>query len=303
MATAGGLLTAAVEELRAAGSTSPRLDAELLLAGALRSDRTGLLAHLEATVGDGPAEAFAAALGRRRAGEPVAYIRGLKEFHGLILRSDRRALVPRPETELLVELALARISGRLTARPRATTAQPFLVREVGTGSGAIAVALAVALRRRHYDGAVSIVASDVAAPALELALENAVAHGVADLVLFRAADLVADLVDQTEAGPHPDLIVANLPYLPSAEIVAGPPELRFEPRQALDGGPDGLDHLRRLLAALPEVLAPGGQALLEIGADQGEPVAREVEALPGRWRLTIHPDLAGLARVAELSRA
>jgi release factor glutamine methyltransferase len=309
-------LTAAVQELQAAGSTSPRLDAELLLAAAVRTDRTGLLVHLEAIVGDGPAQAFAESLARRRAGEPVAYIRGTKEFHGLVLATDRRALVPRPETEQLVELALARIAARLSGAPRPAGCPPLVVRDVGTGGGAIAVALAVALRRRRYEGAVAIVASDVAGPALQLALENAVGHGVADLIDVRSADLLAepeaDLLAGADAdpgaargpiGPLIDLVVANLPYLTSAELETGPPELRFEPAEALDGGADGLDLIRRLLLALPTNLAPGGLALLEIGAGQGQAVRQAVAQLPGAWRATIHQDLAGLDRVVEVGQA
>src|SRR5574337_1473862 len=133
MATVRQLLEPGVIGLREAGVASPRLDAELLLAPATGTDRTGLLAHPESAVGAGPESAFAAFLARRRAGEPVAYIRGFKEFHGLLLGVDPRALVPRPETELLVELALARITGRLSSAPRPAGSPPLRVWDVGTG--------------------------------------------------------------------------------------------------------------------------------------------------------------------------
>ena len=298
MATVRQLLEPGVIALRDAGVASPRLDAELLLAAATGTDRTGLLAHPEAAVGAGPESAFTAFLARRRAGEPVAYIRGFKEFHGLLLGADPRALVPRPETELLVELVLARITGRLSSAPRPAGSPPLRVWDVGTGSGAIAVALAVALRRRRYEGAVAFVASDVSSAALGLALENAVAHGVADRIELVAADLLAP----PEAGGAIDIVAANLPYLTTAELAAGPPELAFEPRQALDGGRDGLDVIRRLLVGLPARLASRGTAFLEIGASQGGAVRQAMADLPGEWRLTLHRDLADRDRVAEVER-
>jgi release factor glutamine methyltransferase len=292
-------LEVAVARLRGAGSESARLDAELLLGHVVGLERTSILAHPEAPLSDGQLERFGALVERRAAGEPVAYIRGVKEFYGLALAADPRALIPRPETETLVELALARIREELSAAPRPAGTRPFRVLDVGTGSGAVVVALARTLRRSGYGEAVRFTASDRSQDALALAVENAVSHGVADLIDFRVADLLDPAIEVD--GPI-DLVVANLPYIPSAVLPELPVAAGFEPREALDGGPDGLDLVRRLLEDLPRVLVGGGGALLEIGADQGEAaIAAAAERLPG-WPATIHPDLAGQPRVLSVER-
>ncbi len=292
-------LEVAVARLREAGSESPRLDAELLLGHVVGLERTSILAHPEAPLSDGQLERFGALVERRAAGEPVAYIRGVKEFYGLALAVDPRALIPRPETESLVELALARVRGALSAAPRPAGTRPFRVLDVGTGSGAVVVALARTLRRTGYGEAVRFTASDHSQDALALAVENAVSHGVADLIDFRVADLLDPAIEVD--GPI-DLVVANLPYIPSAVLPQLPVAASFEPREALDGGSDGLDLVRRLLEDLPRVLAVGGGALLEIGADQGEAaIAATAERVPG-WPATIHPDLAGQPRVLSVER-
>ncbi|MDQ3871854.1 MAG: peptide chain release factor N(5)-glutamine methyltransferase [Chloroflexota bacterium] len=297
MTSVSDALGEGVERLRAAGSGSARLDAELLLAHAVGADRTTILAHPEAAVGPGQQEVYERALERRAAGEPVAYIRGVKEFYGLAFSVDPRALIPRPETERLVELALGRIVELLTDRPRPAGTPRVRVLDVGTGSGAVAVTLAVVLRRRGLAEAVTLAASDRSAEALSLALENAVAHGVSDMVEFRMADLLDD--DLLAAGPF-ELVTGNLPYIPTSVLRQLPAAAGFEPRDALDGGPDGLSLVRRLLGRLPMALAGRGAALLEIGSDQAEAVRdAAARALPG-WILTIHPDLAGDPRVAEL---
>jgi release factor glutamine methyltransferase len=296
-ATVRDALEEGVQRLRAAGSESARLDAELLLAHAVGADRTAILAHPEAPLGTGQEQTYRSALERRAAGEPVAYIRGLKEFYGLAFGVDARALIPRPETERLVELALGWIVQRATDRPRPRGTPPVRVLDVGTGSGAVVVTLAVVLRRRRFAEAVELVASDRSAEALSLALENAVAHGVSDLVELRREDLLGDglLAD----GPF-DLLVANPPYIPTSVVPQLPAAASFEPREALDGGPDGLALVRQLLRRLPEAVAPGGAALLEIGSDQAERVREAAaEAVPG-WRVTVHPDLSGRPRVAQL---
>ncbi len=294
MATVDGLLRAATARLRESGSETPRLDAELLLGSVLDLDRTRVVAYGGAPVGDGQAEAFRARIDRRAAGEPVAYIRGLKEFHGLAFVVDARALIPRPETELLVDLAAAAVAARLTSTPRPPGSAPMRIVDVGTGSGAVAVALAVALRRRGMLSAVSIVATDVSEDALGLAVENVVGHVVADSIRLQRADLlVADAVLY-------DLVVANLPYVRSDVVPSLPVAASFEPVIALDGGPDGLAVIRRLLALLPSRLSDDGAALLEIGADQNEGIMAAVaESLPG-WRCTVQADLAGLPRVARV---
>jgi len=294
VATVDALLREATARLRGSGSETPRLDAELLLGSVLDLDRTRVVAHGDAPVGDGQAEAFRARVDRRVAGEPVAYIRGLKEFHGLAFVVDARALIPRPETELLVDLAVATVAERLTRSPRPPGSAPMRVVDVGTGSGAVAVAMAIALRRRGMLSAVTIVATDVSEDALGLAVENVVGHVVADSIRLERADLLpAD-------GVLYDMIVANLPYVPSDVVPTLPVAASFEPAEALDGGPDGLAVIRRLLVLLPSRLSDDGLALLEIGADQGEGVVAAVaEALPG-WRCMVEADLAGLPRVARI---
>jgi release factor glutamine methyltransferase len=294
--TVAFLLHAGIERLRMAGSESPRLDAELLLGHVLRVDRTALIAHSDAPVGADAAAAYETSLLRRIAGEPVAYIRGFKEFHGLALSTDARALIPRPETELLVDLVIAAIMDRLISAPRPPGTQALRVIDVGTGAGTIAIALAVGLRKRRIDGDISLIATDTSPDALQLARENAVGHGVADRIQFELGDLVP--WDATLF----EIVAANLPYIPSAAIAGLPVAASFEPLMALDGGPDGLDLVRRLLEQLARVIRPGGMAFVEIGADQG-PAVRTATAdlLPG-WQATIIPDLAGLDRVARIER-
>ncbi len=296
MATIDALLRDAVEQLRVAGVETPRLDAEVLLANVLGIDRTGVLAYPEATVGDAAAARFNEAIARREAGEPVAYVRGVREFLGLAFATDRRALVPRPETEQLVELAEVEIGRRLTLAPRLAGAAPIRVVDVGTGSGAVAIALAVRLSSRRMLDEVDILAVDDDPDALDLAKENAVGHALGDRIRFAQADLIP-LPEQ----PF-DVILANLPYVATAMLDDLPAPVSFEPRHALDGGPDGLAVIRRLLDHLPEVLAQGGVALLEIGADQGSSIVSVVAELPGRWACTVERDLAGLPRIARVER-
>ena len=300
MTTHRELLAEGIERLRAAGSETPRLDAELLLGFAAGVDRTVILAHPEALVGDGPAVAFRAAIDRRAQGEPVAYIRGVKEFHGLAFTVDRRALIPRPETERLVDLALDEVMRRLTSGDRAVGGSGTVVRvvDVGTGSGAIAVALAVALRARHVPlDEVSVMAVDVSTDALDLARENAVGHAVGDRVTFAAADLLP-----TAVAASWDLVVANLPYVRTDAMAGLPAATHFEPALALEGGVDGLAVIGRLLDDLPVALAPHGVALLEIGADQGDAIVALVATCLAGWACRVERDLAGLPRVAVIER-
>ena len=297
MATIQDLLTEAIGRLRNSGSETARLDAEVLLGAVLGIDRTGIIAQPSALVGDGSAERFGEAIGRREAGEPVAYIRGMKEFRGLAFGVDARALIPRPETELLVELAEAEVVHRLTATPRPAGAPPLRVLEVGTGSGAVAIALAVALRRRKMLDEVELVATDVSSDAVQLARENGVAHAVGDRLRFE----VADLLPGDSAGAW-DVIAANLPYVRTGALADLPRATTFEPVGALDGGADGLSVIGRLLDRLADGLTPDGVALLEIGGDQEpEMQAAVAERLPG-WSCEIRPDLGGLPRVARIAR-
>lgn len=298
---AGALLREGVERLRVAGSESARLDAELLLADAIGVGRTAIVAHVGASVAPDAVARYRAAIDRRATGEPVAYVRGIKEFYGLVFAVDRRALIPRPETERLVELAEAEVRRRLQAGPPAGEARLHIA-DVGTGSGAVVVALAVSLARLDALDGVEIVGLDVSDDALALARENAVRHEVAGAIEFARADLL-DRGGGPGGGRPFDLLLANLPYVRHDALPNLPIAASFEPALALDGGEDGLAVIERLLAQLPAGLAEGGLALLEIGADQGEAIVTRCEqVLPG-WRCTVEADLAGLPRVARISRS
>ena len=297
MATVRELLDVGIARLREAGSESARLDTELLLAHALDTDRTGVIAHVDAMVGDGAAARFQAMLDRRAEGEPVAYIRGVKEFHGLAFGVDPRALIPRPETERLVGLAELEVVRRLIGAPRARGAPPIRIIDVGVGSGAVAVTLAVLLRRRKMLDEVDLTASDTSEDALQLARENAVAHAVGDRITFLNEDLLPGA-----AVERWDIVLANLPYVRTDAIRGLPKAASFEPALALDGGADGLRVIDRLLGQLPGSLAEAGVAMLEIGGDQAvEMRALAAERLPG-WSCEVELDLGGLPRVAIVRR-
>jgi len=297
VATVRELLEAGIVRLRESGSETARLDAELLLGHALDTDRTAVIAHTDAPVGDGAAERFRGLLERRAGGEPVAYIRGIKEFHGLAFGVDKRALIPRPETERLVQLAELEIVRRLTGAPRPAGTPNLRVIDVGSGSGVVAITLAVLLRRRGMLEAVDLVASDASDEALQLARENAVAHAVGDRIDFESADLLPG--SETRSW---DVVAANLPYVRSEAIPNLPVAASFEPRIALDGGSDGLAVIGRLLDLLGSSLATDGVALLEIGGDQEPDLLRLVgERLPG-WSCVVERDLGGLPRVAMVRR-
>jgi release factor glutamine methyltransferase len=279
----GDALAAAVDALAAAGVEAPRLDAELLLAHASGIDRARLIADPEAGLEPRAARAFGQLVRRRLRREPVAYILGRRWFRDLELRVDSRVLIPRPETELLVDVGVE-------LRPRQ-------VLDVGTGSGAVALALAAEL-----PGA-DVVATDSSPGALDLASENAALLGLAERVRFEHGTL--------PAGGQFDLLVANLPYVAEAELAGLAPEIRdWEPREALLAGADGLDAIRSLLdhvqvraedgepVATP---AEDGQAIadtvaLEVGQGQAPTVAAMmVEA--GYPRTEVRADLAGIPRV------
>ena len=281
------VLARATRHLGDSGSPSARLDAEVLLAHVMGRDRSWLLAHPEATVED--ADAFDALLERRASGEPVAYIRGFKDWRDLRILTDARALIPRPETELLADAAIGEIEGRL-----ARDGAPVVAWEVATGSGAVALAIALRFRDELEVGRLRLVASDVSSDALDLATENLAAHGATALVELIHTDLLAPA---GATATRPDVIVANLPYVSSAEVDERRGSLGFEPRIALDGGPDGLDLLRRLMAELPTAIAPSATVLLELGVGQVE----AVRALaPEAVSVSVVPDLAGLDRVVRV---
>ncbi len=276
-ATIGAAVGGATDRLRGAGSPTPRLDAELMLGHAIGRDRSWLLAHPEA---DSETDAFEAMVERRAAGEPVAYIRGFKEWHSLRILTDARALIPRPETELLADAAIDEIRRRLAGGP-------VVAWDVATGSGAVALAIGTEV----HDPRLTLIASDISVDALALAALNLHAHGVASAVRLERADLLD--ADQ----PPPDVLVANLPYVSSAEVDSRVGSLGYEPRVALDGGADGLDLLRRLLREVPTRAAAGATVLLEIGVGQ-VPAVRALA--PEGASVTVVPDLAGLDRVVRI---
>ena len=282
--TLGAALAAASRHLRDAGSPTPRLDAEVLLAHVTGSDRTWLLAHPEQPLLE--PDRFNGLVERRAAGEPVAYIRGFKEWHGLRIRTDPRALIPRPETELLADAAAAEIATRLESGR-------VVAWDVGTGSGAVAIVIGLHHAEALAAGALRVIASDISADALDLATANLAEHGVTGVEVLRG-----DLLGSAAVGATtPDVVIANLPYVSSAEVDERRGSLGFEPRVALDGGPDGLDQLRRLLSDLPARSAAGSTTFLEIGVGQAPVVA--ALAPPGA-ELEIVPDLAGLDRVVRI---
>jgi release factor glutamine methyltransferase len=279
----GVTLASATHRLRESGSATPRLDAEVLLAHATGRDRSWLLAHPEAEV---PGDGFQALLERRLEGEPVAYLRGFKEWRSLRIRTDARALIPRPETELLSELAVEEIRGRMVRNDAAIVAW-----EPATGSGAVTLALALRFREALALGRLRLIASDVSADALELAAENLQAHGVQALVDLACVDL---LEPAGTSLPRPDVVIANLPYVPTDEALAPERGLAHEPRIAIDGGPDGLVVLRQLFDSLPTRVSDGATVLLEIGLGQADAVGA---LAPAGASVSVERDLAGIERV------
>lgn len=292
LVTAGVALDDATARLRDAASPTARLDAELLVAHVLGRDRSWLHAHPEAALDVVQGDTLDAAVARRATGEPIAYIRGFKDWFGLRLATDRRALIPRPETELVAETAIAEIAARLVRDDA-----PVVAWDLATGCGAVAVALAVRFRAALALGRLRLVASDLSPDALELAAENLEAHRVGGLVTLASGDLL-----ESAGGslPRPEVLTANLPYLRSDEVERGEGSLRHEPRRALDGGADGLDVVRRLIATLPVALAPGAVTFLEVGIGQAAEVELLIaEGLPG-WTCTSLRDLRGIDRVVRL---
>lgn len=271
----------AIARLRDAGIESAVLDADLLLAYVLGIRKEDVYAHPEPALSADEIVRYEALIAHRARGEPVAYLRGVKEFYGLDLAVDPRVLIPRPETELLVDEAVR----RLAAHPSP------LVCDLGTGSGAIAIALALALPRAH------LIATDLSTAALEVARANAARHGVAERVDFRAGDLLGPV------GEPLDALVANLPYLTTAEITtARGTSIEFEPRAALDGGANGLAVISRAIDQLLARPAPTDIALFECGPAQARGVAAALGAAPG-VRTDIVADLAGRPRVVVAIRA
>ncbi len=252
------------------------VDAQVLLAHVLGVGRAWLIAHATDPLARDPADAFFALAKRRREGEPVAYLTGRREFHGLDLEVTPAVLIPRPETETLVECALGRLpAGRALA-----------VADLGTGSGAIALAIA----SERPDA--RVLATDASRDALAVARRNAVRLGIAN-VAFAQGDWYAALPPDATTF---DLIAANPPYVGSGDPHLDAGDLRFEPPRALASGGDGLDALRVIVAGAPSRLVPGGWLVVEHGHDQSDDV-RSLFAQAGFDAIEARRDLAGIPRV------
>lgn len=265
------------------GIASPRLDAELLLARALQVDRVRLYLDFERPLDSEELDATRALVRRRRTREPVAYILGEKEFYRRAFLVDRAVLIPRPDTEVLVDRALEALS------PKGQRAL-----DLCTGSGAIAVSLAAEREALRVD------ATDLSEAALSVAQENARRLGVAERLAFHRGDLF----DALETQARYALITANPPYVTAREWDALEPDVReHEPRLALVPGPDGLEVIERILARAPDWLLPDGRLLLEVGYLQARPVAERLAADPRYKSAQVHRDLAGVDRVVEVARA
>ncbi len=265
-----------------------RRDAELLLRHVMQHERAALLARWTEKLDEREAAQYAAVIERRATGEPVQYILGETEFYGLPLRVTPDVLIPRPETEHLVEKALE-LAARFT-RPR--------IVDVGTGSGAIAIALA------HEVPTASVTAIDLSGPALAIAQENAERNGVASRISFLRGDLLAPIADGIRpAVERVDIVVSNPPYIAKTERASLAVEVReFEPAIALFAGDDGLDVYRRLIPAAFVALVQGGFIVLEIGYGQQHAIRELLEA-SGFLDIEFTPDLQGIARVASAQRA
>jgi release factor glutamine methyltransferase len=289
--------------LRAAQVPSHTLAAEVLLEHALGRDRTWVYTHAEAQIDPADWEKFAALIARRAAGEPTQYLTGQQEFWGLNLEVTPAVLIPRPETEHVVEVALERLGLRgIKIEPATGTLSPMLqVADVGTGSGCLAVALA------HELPHAVIVATDISAAALEVARRNAARHGVMNRIGFLQTDLLEDFLPEHRATDHKsalfDLIVSNPPYVGRDEVGLLAREVRdHEPEAALVGGETGLEVYRRLIEQAARLLAPGGIFVVELGYGAQDGVRRMLQAEQDWARIRITNDLAGIPRVLAAER-
>jgi release factor glutamine methyltransferase len=259
------------------GVDNPRLDTELLASRAFALSRVELYTHFDRPLAEPELAAFRELVRRRLNGEPVAYLLGQKEFWSLDLKVDPRVLVPRPDTEALVEVALALLDEGQTDRP-------LVLADMGTGSGAIA--LAIKKERPN----VNVWATDLSSEALNVARENADRLGLS--INFVEGRLWEPLTSTARF----DVLVSNPPYIPSSVIDTLSPEVRHEPRLALDGGPDGLELVRELITTSRGYLSPGGALAVEIGKGQAG-LTSELFAAAGFYKIHSQSDLAGIPRV------
>jgi release factor glutamine methyltransferase len=273
----------ASQALRNAGVPEPRREAGSLLAHVMGKDRTFLISHATDDLNEETLETFAASVRRRALGEPQQYITGTQNFFGLEFAVNREVLIPRPETELLVEAALNLMDHSTT---------PQLICDIGTGSGCIAITLA------HLRPTSRAVAVDISEGAIRVAKANANRHAVSDRVSFLVANAFESLVQKNGF----DLIVSNPPYVSATSLPGLQREVRdHEPLLALTPGDDGLTIIRRLIRESPAYLKPGGHLLFEIGFDQHEAVHDIIDS--NVWRLLeIQPDLQGIPRIVALQK-
>jgi release factor glutamine methyltransferase len=268
----------AAEALEDSGVPGARLDAERLLASELRKDRSYLLAHFQDSISESSAERFLARITERRRGKPLQYLLGWQEFRGLEFEVTPAVLIPRPETELLVDVAVQRFS----------EGEPVLV-DVGTGSGCIAVATAVALRRAR------MIATDLSEGALAVARRNASRHNVSDRIQFLSGDLLLPLNALGLEGML-DCVLSNPPYVAERDLSALQREVRdWEPRLALVGGLSGLELYKRLLPQALRFLRQGGTLIMEIGYNMQAEITHLFDAA---WNLEgIRDDFSGIPRI------
>lgn len=250
------------------------LEAEILLRHVLKITRPQLYQELDAELSKTDEDSYFRMVARRQQGEPSAYITGHREFYGLDFYVDCSVLIPRPESEFMVEKALEIVCHR----------EVTSIADIGTGCGSIAISLAKRL------SGIKIYATDISLPALRIAGKNARKHGVAEFIDFRHGDMLEPL-----PGPV-DLIVANLPYVRKSELPDSGP-LSFEPRTALDGGHEGTTMITALCGQVPEKLCPGGIMLLEIGEGQADAVIDTIREAFKTARIEVTGDYAGIERV------
>ncbi len=265
------------------------LEARVLLAHILKLEPSALLTELDLGVTDGDVRRFEELVERRETHEPLAYIVGEREFFGLRFIVDERALIPRPETELLVEETL-----KFAADPRHAPKEKLVIADIGTGSGCIGISVAASLNGRP---GVQFIATDISGDAVDVARLNAERHSVADRFDFRVGDSLEPLTEPV------DLIIANPPYVPEENAARLQPEItKFEPLVAITGGPgDGLRVSRRIIEGAPRLLLPGGGLLMEMGygqADLAIDVARR--AFGADAEIDLQLDLAGIPRVLRI---
>ncbi len=281
--TIGKILKWTEQYFQKAGLDSPRLDAEVLLSHVLKKERIFLYVHFEQPMEAAELAAYRECIKKRVQRQPVAYITGHKEFMGLDFKVTEATLIPRPDTEILVEAVLQRL------KPGCTDS---LIADIGTGTGAICLSLL------KYLPQLRAVTVDVSQAALAVAEENAAALGLSDRLELLQGDLLQPLRSGTQRF---NAIVSNPPYIPRAEIAGLEEDVRsFEPMGALDGGEDGLDFYRRLLAEGAELLAPEGFLALEAGIHQAQQLKSMAAELPQWGKCEIIRDLAGIERVAVL---